>query len=127
MDRLQKVRERGEYEEWVTFFLRAVASQARGAVETADALLELAATFRERLRRIRARGQAIDAAEGLIANPYVTAPLLAEELGISRQGALYVLATLERAGITEPVPGARRPTLHVAREVLDALQRDEAA
>lgn len=127
VDRLQKVRERGEYEEWVTFFLRAVASQARGAVETADALLELAATFRERLRRIRARGQAIDAAEGLIANPYVTAPLLAEELGISRQGALYVLATLERAGITEPVPGARRPTLHVAREVLDALQRDEAA
>ena len=123
VDRLQAVREEGAYEQWILFFLQAVAAQANAAVETADALLRLSATFRERLRGIRARGQAIDAAEGLIANPYVSAPRLAESLGITRQGGQYVLATLAKAGILEPVPGDRRPALFVAREILEVLQR----
>lgn len=123
VDRLQAVREEGAYEQWILFFLQAVAAQAHAAVDTADALLRLSATFRERLRGIRARGQAVEAAEALIANPYVSAPRLAESLGITRQGGQYVVATLERAGILQLVPGDRRPALYVAREILEALQR----
>ena len=67
--RLQAVREEGAYEPWIRFFLEAVAAQAAAAVETADTLIRLGASFRTRLREIRARGQAIDAAEGLVANP----------------------------------------------------------
>lgn len=123
VDRLQAVREQGAYEDWILFFLQAVSEQAEAAVQTADSLLQLNTAFRERLRGIRARGQAIDAAEGLIANPYVSAPRLAETLGITRQGGKYVLSTLERAGILELVPGERRPALYVAREILETLQR----
>jgi len=126
VESLQAVREQGAYEAWVTFFLRAVATQAVGAVTTADALLRLSAEFRERLRRARARGQAVDAAEALIGNPFVSAPRLAEMLGLTRQGGQYVIATLERAGIVEPAPGRSRPALFVAPEVLAALQHDEA-
>jgi len=97
--RLQAVRERGEYEAWVSFFLRGVAEQATAAVRTAEALIELDGDFRERLRRIKARGHAVDAAEGLIGNPYVSPPRLAEILGLTRQGGAYVIATLQRAGI----------------------------
>lgn len=125
VDRLQDVRERGDYEGWVTFFLRGIAIQGARAIESADALLRLNREFRERLRNIRARGQAIDAAEGLIANPYVTAPRLASILGVTRQGAQYVIGTLERAGLVRPVPTTTRPSLYVAQEVLDVLQRDE--
>lgn len=122
---LQAVREQGAYEQWVTFFLRAVATQATGAVTTANALLRLSGEFRERLRTARARGQVVDAAEALIGNPFVSAPRLAETLGLTRQGGQYVIATLERAGIVEPAPGTWRPALFVAPEVLRALQRDE--
>jgi Fic family protein len=121
---LQRVRERGDIEAWLRFFLAAVAQQARNAVDSADSLLRLREDFRERLRSVRARGQAIDAAELLIGNPYVTIPHLARDLDVTRQGAQYVVATLERAGIVESVPGVSRPALFVARDVLDVLQRD---
>ncbi len=121
---LQGVRERGDVNGWLAFFLEGVALQARSAAEAADALHGLRDEFRERLRQVRARGQAVDAAEALVGNPFVTAPRLAATLGLTRQGAQYVLSTLQRAGIVESVPGGRRPALFVAREVLDVLQRD---
>jgi Fic family protein len=77
------------------------------------------------LRQARARGQAVDAAEALIANPFVTALNLARTLDVTRQGAQYVIATLERAGIVEPVKSDFRSALYVANEVLDVLQRDD--
>jgi hypothetical protein len=60
-----------------------------------------------------------------IGNPYVTAPGLAEALEITRQGAQYIIATLERAEIVAAVPGDHRPALYVASDVLSVLQRDE--
>ncbi|HVM57791.1 MAG TPA: Fic family protein [Gaiellaceae bacterium] len=120
---LQSVRERGELDAWLAFFLRGVTEQAGGAVETAEALLRLRDGFRERLRLIKARGQAIDAAEGLIGNPFVTRPRLAQRLGVTRQGAQYIIGALERAGIITPVADGRRPALYVAGEILDVLQR----
>jgi cell filamentation protein, protein adenylyltransferase len=124
VDRLQAVREMGDYEGWVTFFLRAVATQAAAAIQTSEGLLRLSVEFRDRLRRIRARGQAVDAAEGLIGNPYVSAPRLAEALGLTRQGGQYVISTLERAGILAPAVGDSRPALYLANEVLELLQQD---
>jgi Fic family protein len=125
IDALQGVRERGELDAWISFFLKGVAVQARSAVECADALLRLREEFRDRLRQARARGHAVDAAEGLIGNPFVTVPQLAQTLSLTRQGAQHVISTLERAGIVNPVAGDQRPALFVAPEVLDVLQRDE--
>jgi Fic family protein len=122
---LQGVRERGEMDNWISFFVRGVTVQANSAIDAADALLRLREDFRGRLRQARARGQAADAADALIGNPFVTVPQLVQTLGVTRQGAQYVISSLERAGIVESVPGETRPALHVAREVLDVLQRDD--
>jgi Fic family protein len=120
---LQGVRERGDLDGWIAFFLRGIAVQARSAVDSADALLRLREEFRARLRQARARGQAVDASEALIGNPFMTVPQLAQLLDVTRQGAQYVIATLERAGIAHSVEGEFRPALYVAQEVLDILER----
>jgi Fic family protein len=124
VDHLQAVRERGELDAWVAFFARGVHDQANSAVETADSLLALRDTFRDRLREIRARGQAIDATEALLGNPFVTVPQMAQTLKMTRQGAQYVITTLERAGIVRQIVDEHRPTLYVAGDVLEVLQRD---
>lgn len=122
--RLQAVRQDGDYEGWVSFFVTGAAVQAEAALRSAEALLRLSADFRDRLRAIRARGSAIDAAEALIGNPFVTAPRLAETLGVTRQGALYVIAKLEQGGIVVADPRGQRSRLYVANEVLQVLESD---
>jgi Fic family protein len=122
---LQGVRERGDMDSWISFFLRGVATQSRSAIDAADALLRLREDFRMRLRQVRARGRAADAAEALVGNPFVSVPQLVQSLGVTRQGAQYVISSLERAGIIERVPAVTRPTLYVARAVLEVLQRDD--
>ncbi len=123
--RLQTVREEGAFEDWVTFFLQAVSTQARAATRTAESLIRLVAEFRNRLRQLRARGQAGDAAERLIASPFVSAPGLANDLGLTRQGAQYIIDTLRRANIVVPATVPSRPALYYSPEVLDILQQDE--
>jgi Fic family protein len=120
---LQGVRERGDINGWIAFFVRGLTVQARSAVESADALLRLREEFRARLRQAGARGQAVDASEALIGNPFVTAPQLAQLLNVTRQGAQYVISSLERARIVQAVEGKSRPALYVAQEVLDVLER----
>jgi Fic family protein len=122
---LQGVRERGDMDNWISFFLRGVETQARAAIDAADSLLRLREDFRGRLRQARARGRASDAAEALVGNPFVSVPQLVQTLDLTRQGAQYVISSLERAGIVESVPGVTRPNLYVARAVLDVLQRDD--
>jgi DNA-binding IscR family transcriptional regulator len=60
-----------------------------------------------------------------VGNPFVSVPQLVQTLDLTRQGAQYVISSLERAGIVESVPGVTRPNLYVARAVLDVLQRDD--
>lgn len=121
---LQGVRERGELDEWIAFFVEGIAEKAHAALTSAESLLRLREEFRTRLRDAGARGSAIDAAEGLIGNPFVTAPRLARELGVSRQGARHVISSLERVGIIDEVTTRARPALFVARSVLDVLEAD---
>lgn len=125
IESLQAVREQGDIDGWLQFFLRGVAQQANRAIGTTDALLRLREDFRDRLRNARVRGQAVDAAERLIGNPYVAVSQLAQALGVTRQGAQYIVSALERAGVVTPVPGEQRSALYVARDVLAVLQRDD--
>lgn len=53
-DRLQAVRERGQLQEWLQFFLTAVAVQATDAIERAERLADLREGYRQALASSRA-------------------------------------------------------------------------
>ena len=54
-ERLQSIRERGEVQAWLRFFLEAVSTQASDAVLRAEELLDLREDFRSRLKGKRSR------------------------------------------------------------------------
>jgi Fic family protein len=91
------VRERGELEEWIRFFLRAVEVQAKDAVERAERLIDLREQYRTQLTGTRSR--APEVVELLFENPILTAPFTAHRLDITHQGALKLLRQLTRRGI----------------------------
>ena len=95
-DRLQAVRERGQLQEWLQFFLTAVAHQATDAVERAERLADLREKYRRGLATTRSR--ASEVVELLMANPFVTVRNVQSELDITQPGALNLLRGIERRG-----------------------------
>lgn len=121
-ERLQRVRQAGEFDGWIGFFLDAVTSQSLDAVSRAESLLRVFSHFRDRLRAARIRGGAVELVDQLLANPYLTTTRAARFLGISLQGASYAIKRLVEARILEPAGQAGAALLFVAREVLEVLE-----
>lgn len=107
-DRLQYVRERGEINEWLLFFLDGVAVQATDAVDRAELLSDLRENYRTLLRGNRSR--ASEVVDLLFANPVITVRHVQNELKMSQPGAANILRLLTGHGILKEVgngPGTR--------------------
>ncbi len=119
-DRLQAVRESGDVEGWLRFFLTAIAEQANDAVARAEALTDVREQFRMSLRGSRSRaGEVVDM---LLENPYVTTATVSRRLNITYQGSTNLLRQLEGLAILRPARRiAGRSNRWVAHRVLDVL------
>lgn len=126
-DHLQAVRERGQLEEWVQFFLRAVEVQAADAVQRAERLADLREQYRQIASRTRSRaGEVVDL---LFENPVLTPNFVAARLDMTPQGALNLIRRLEDGGILIEhgrVPGrSKRWVADAVLNVLEGLERPE--
>lgn len=111
-DRLMAVRERGDWEGWLTFFLNGVVETATEAVETAFAIDDL----RERSRKlINERGgsrygqRLLDL---LLRRPMVNAKLVGEELSAAKMTVTTLLSRFVDLGLLEEITGARRDRVY---------------
>lgn len=124
-DRLQYVRERGEVDAWLDFFLRGVAIQATDAVHRAERLADLRERYRVTLKGVRSR--AAEVVDLLFANPIMTVRHVQRKLNISQPGAAKLLRTLTDLGVVRQVgagPGVRHRWF--ADDILQVLDPDLA-
>jgi Fic family protein len=121
-DHLLAVSQKGEWEEWLLFFLRGVSVEARDASRRAGKLFDLRETYRERFQREGARGNLLKAVNHLFANPVTSIRELAQVLGVSFEAARRLVGSLEERGVLEEITGRRRNRVYAAREILQALQ-----
>ena len=123
-ERLQAVRERGELQEWLQFFLHAVEAQASDAVLRAERLTDLRERYRQALKGTRTR--APEVVDLLLGNPVLTAHRVEVELGMTNAGAHNLIRQVEELGIVQYVGtygrGGRR--YWVAGSILDCLEAD---
>jgi Fic family protein len=116
---LQGVREKGDLEAWLQFFLAGVREQAADAVARSERLTDIREDYRRRLTSTRSRAHQI---LGLLdRNPIISARDVMEHVRVTNQGALGLLGQLERAGIVWSMPGRARPRLWMAGELMAAL------
>lgn len=120
-DRLQAVRERGQLQEWLQFFLTAVAVQATDAIERAERLADLREGYRQALASSRSR--ASEVVELLMANPFVTVRNVQAALSITQPGALNLLRGIEKRGWLRDMGtiGRGGRSVWVAEEVLSVI------
>lgn len=109
-DRLQAVRDDGDWEAWLDFFLRGVIEVSREATETAAAILRTREQYRARITDELGRG----AANGhrimgrLFDNPIVTVAIVRAWLGITPAGANTLVNRLTEIGVLREITGYAR-------------------
>jgi Fic family protein len=108
-DRLNMVRDKGDYEQWIAFFLKGVVETADSAVETARKILELQTKHRELLWKKKLSSPlAVGILERLFQKPYISVNDVAKEFSISFQAASNLVSQLEGAGILHEITGKKR-------------------
>ena len=119
-DRLQMVRERGQIQDWLVFFLDAIEAQAADAVTRAEELADLRERYRAALAGSRSR--AVELVDIALAQPILTVRFTREEMGISQPGAANLLRQLTDLGILSEVgEGRGRRGRWFAHDVLQIL------
>jgi Fic family protein len=120
---LQRVRDDGDWEEWLLFFLHGVHDTAEQAVLTAQRILRL---FEQDRRGIRDQGgrasSALRVHEVLQQRPVATAADIAEKSGLTPPTVRSCLQLLEhKVQIVREVTGRQRHRVYVYSPYLDIL------
>jgi cell filamentation protein, protein adenylyltransferase len=110
---LNIVREEGDWEAWLAFFLEGIAVTADGAVTSARRLTALFEEDRTRIQeRGRAAGSALRVHEVLQQRPITRLPDVARRSGLSFPAASSGMKLLEELGVAREVSGRRRNRIY---------------
>jgi Fic family protein len=123
--RLAGVTERGEWEEWLDYFLRGVAGQAEDALGRIQRIDALVAGWHDRIASAPSRlpERALDL---FVENPFWTVNKLAERLGVAFTTAQRAIGRLEAAGVVTLADEAKRNRVYCARAILAILEEPPA-
>jgi Fic family protein len=107
-DRLMAIREGGDWEGWLMYFLRGVAETAMEATATARAIVDLREKHRRTIQEHKLRINALSVLDYLFQRPLVNVNLLRTELGFSFLTANRLVDALQELGLLEEITGGSR-------------------
>lgn len=122
---LLEVSHQGRWEQWVEFFLRGVREQAREALDSARAIIDLREKYRALLAGRRTAKIAPDVADQLFVNPWVSAPMIRDRLKVNFRTAQKAIGDLAQLGILTEVTGQRRHRMWRAQEIMNILSKED--
>jgi len=120
-ERLRGVTERGEWSEWLHYFLNGVARQAEDALGRTERINRHLAEWRVAVAGIPSRAP-LALVDQLAANPFVTVKGAAKRLGVAFTTAQRAVRKLEELSIVTEVSKARRDRVYCAKALLDILE-----
>lgn len=120
-ERLQAVRDKGAWEEWLIFFLQGVLETSQQATETARKILLLRERHQkmitENLERIAANGHRV--LDHLFAKPVISVNEVKQLTGISYPAANNLVKKMVKLGILHEATGRRRHRWFVYKPYID--------
>ncbi len=109
-DRLQAVRDDGDWEGWLDFFLRGVAEVSQEAAGTAASILRMREEYRGRITEFlgRAAGNGHRIMDQLFDQPIVNVATVSRWLGVTQAGANNLVRRLVGIGLLREITGYAR-------------------
>ena len=125
---LDRVRQEGDWETWLEFFLEGVRQTAEGAVSTARRLVTLFQEDRDRIQmRGRAAGSALRVQDVLKQRPLTSLQEIRRRAGLSFPAASDAISLLFELGIARELTGKKRNRIFGYTHYLAILGEGTAA
>jgi len=119
---LQEVRQRGNWEAWLEFFLEGVTETSEQGVASARRLIELFGRDTEKVTALgRPAASALRVHGELQQTPILSVPVAAKRLGISQPTIQKSLDHLQKLGVVREITGKRRHRLYEYTNYLKIL------
>lgn len=123
-DLLQQVRESGDWETWLEFFLEGIIETSRQATSAAKEILNLFDVDRRQIESLgRPAASALRVHQLLQQKPMVSIPTASKELSLSPPTVAKSLRHLEQLGILREITGKSRGRSFLYTKYLDILDR----
>jgi Fic family protein len=123
-ERLQKVRETGDWEGWLKFFFTGVIKVSQQAIDTAAAILDLFENDKSRIETFPQPKTSNQIQSYLQKRPIVSIKELSKELKISIPSITHGLERLEKMGIVKELTGNNRNRLFAYKTYLNILSSE---
>jgi len=120
-DGLRGVSERGEWNEWLEYFLQGVARMSEDALSRAERINSKLIEWQKKVAGDSTNAP-LRVVELLAANPFITANGAAEKLGVAFTTAQRAIERLERLGIVKQSGDAKRDRVYCANALLEILE-----
>jgi Fic family protein len=123
-ERLDKVRTEGDWESWMTFYVKAISTTANDAVLTIRDLSALIANDRAKILSVGRQGPLILSIHSLFSGyPIQNVKNIALKTGLVPNTIAKALAILEHLGMVKEVSGKKRNRLYLYQTYFEILNR----
>lgn len=126
-DRLQAVRDKGDWEGWLKFFLRGVCEVSQQATETARRIVSLRESCRQTITA-QLGGNAASALtllEELFRRPVVSVQYVSDAIQLAYSNANKLVSRLEELGFLREITGRKRGRRFAYQPYLDLFEESE--
>jgi Fic family protein len=118
IDLMYAVSARGEWEQWLNFFLEVAKLSARRATATIDAILSLHSKYSAQVKQVSRSANLLSIIDMLFRTPVVQAKTIVSEIGVTDAAARIMLRQLTELDIIQENAGYY-PTTWIARELIE--------
>ena len=124
-DRLTEVRAKGNFEQWIKFFLLAICESAQDAIKTIDKLVKLHDKNYETVTKTgKSAKTVIKIFNYLESNPIINIKKTSKELKLSFNAVANAVKNLVEMGILKQTENSRRSRVFAYEEYLGILRKD---
>ncbi|HBC87357.1 MAG TPA: cell filamentation protein Fic [Lentisphaeria bacterium] len=121
-DQLQKVREEGDWESWLSFFADAVKDTATQGVSTANKLTDIVREDSIRMKELkRLSGSGLRVLDVLARTPVITVSQASKETGIVESSVSKALKAMVEMGLVKELTGQKRNRIFSYARYLNVL------
>ncbi|MCA1717543.1 MAG: Fic family protein [Actinobacteria bacterium] len=119
--RLQEVRTRGAWDEWVEYFVRGIQEQCEETIAFTQEIRDLRARLGREIPHVRRRASLLAALEVFFKVPVLSTKRVSEEARMSVGAARTALNELEELEIVREITGRKKGRVYACDTLLDAI------